>query len=129
MNDEQTTPEIDQQTLIEKYIVALKERDVSRCVDCFSDDAEIHFMSGVFKGRSALEEWHRDRFDADMELVKVKKIKVKGQKVTIDGEVTSKKIRAWKIGKLAGKVTFSVQDGKITETKFSVRMYNPIAGF
>ena len=117
------------QTVVENYLEALKSRDVEKIVDFFAEDAVIHFMSGVFKGRDALEEWHKDRFEADMQIVSVKKMRTKGNKVTIDGTITSNKLKAWKIGKLAGKATFSIQDGKIQETKFSVRMYNPLAGF
>jgi hypothetical protein len=83
----------------------------------------------VFKGRQALEEWHQERFDAEFEFVSVNKITADGDKVTLDAVITSKKLRVWRIRKLAGKAVFRLHEGKIREVKFSPRMYNPFEGW
>ena len=129
MEQKQVAEEASPQTLIESYLDAVREKDLERCLDFYAEDATVHFMKGVFKGKEAISGWHKDRFDAEMEIVKISKINTDRDKVTIDASVTSKKLRAWKIGKLAGKATFRIQDGKIKETRLSPRLYNPFEGW
>lgn len=115
--------------LVESYLEAVKEHDLARCLEFYADDAALHYMGGVFKGKEAIAGWHQDRFDAEFQFVEVSKIVANGDKVVVDAAVTTKKIKAWKIGKLAGKATFQMQEGKIKEVKFSPRMYNPFEGW
>ncbi len=129
MEEKQTGQDTAPEVVVESYLEAVKERDISRCVAFYADDAEIHFMDGVFKGKEAIEEWHRDRFAAELELVKVGKLRSEGGKVTFDGTVSTSKLRAWKIDKLDGKVTLLVEQGKIKETRLAPRVYNPLEGW
>ncbi len=117
------------QHLVEAYLDAVKERDLDRCLDFFADDASLSFMTGVFRGKQAIGEWHRERFDAGVELLRINKIAVDGDKVTVEGVVTSRRLRAWKIGKLAGKAVIRLKDGKMQETKFSPKISNPFEGW
>lgn len=129
MDERQIGQDTGPQAVVEAYLEAFRERDLSRCLDFYADDAEIHFMDGVFKGKQAIEEWHRDRFAAELELVKVGKLRTEGGRVTSDVTVTSTRLRAWKIDKLAGKATVLVEQGKIKETRLSPRAYNPLEGW
>jgi len=129
MEDKATVQDTTPQALIESYLETVKTKDAALCADYFADDASLHFMTGVFKGRQAIEKWHQDRFEAEAEVLKVKKIVADGNKVTVDAVVTSKKLRAWKISKLAGKATVKIQDGKVKEVKLSPRLYNPFEGW
>lgn len=115
--------------LIEAYLEMVKAYDLAKCMEFYADDSELHYMGGTFKGKEAISGWHQERFEAEFQFLKVNKITANGDKVIVDAMVTSKKIRAWKIGKLAGKATFQIADGKIKETKFSPRMYNPFEGW
>ena len=117
------------QALIESYLEAIKTKDAALCTQFFADDASIHFLTGVFKGKQAIEGWHKDRFAAEAEVLRISKIAADGNKVTVEAMVTSKKLRAWKIKKLAGKASVKVQDGKIKEAKLSPRLYNPFEGW
>ena len=123
------TQSVAPQALIESYLDAVREKDISRCLDFYHDDARLHFMMGVFKGKKAIADWHKERFDAEMEIVRVGKITTKGDTVSVDASVTSKKIRAFKIARLAGKASFRLDDGKIKEVKLSPRIYNPFEGW
>ena len=129
MEEKSTTEKLDPKGIVGAYLDAVAKYDLTQSVSFFADDSTLSFMNGVFRGQKAIEDWHRDRFAAELEFVKLDSIKAKGDTVTVDGSVTSKKLKAWKIGKLAGRATFKVQDGKIKETKFSLRMYNPLEGW
>ena len=117
------------QTLIRAYLEAAQERDLEGCMRFYADDSRLTFMSGVFEGRQAIEEWHKERFDADLKFVKIEAVKTKGHTVTVDAVVTSKRIKAWKIGSLGGRATFRVEDGVIKETSFGMRLHNPLEGW
>ena len=117
--------EIDLQAAAEAYLQAFGERDLEKCMGFYSDDATIHFHVGVFQGREAIEEWHRERFDADLRLLSLEKITVEEGAVNIDAVATSTRLRAWKINRLAGKVGLVFEEGKIKEARLSARVYNP----
>lgn len=116
-------------SLIDSYLQAARERDLDGCMTYFAEDAKLTFMSGIFEGKPAIEEWHKERFDADLQFIRIDAIKTRGDTVTVDAVVTSKRIKAWKIGTLGGRATFRIADGKIKETSFGLRLHNPLEGW
>jgi hypothetical protein len=117
------------QAIVSAYLDAARARDVLGCVAFFADNARLSFMSGQFEGRQAIEEWHNERFAANLQFVRVDAVKAKGEVVTVDAVVTSNRLKAWKIGSLGGRVTFRVREGKICETTFGLRLHNPLEGW
>ncbi len=130
MNDTEnantTATEADLKALAEAYLDAFHKRDLDRCVDFFTDDATIDFNMTAYKGRQAIVEWHKDRFEADLKMLRLNNITVKGDTVTVDGVATSKRLVAWKAKSIAGRVTMRFADGKIKSGKLSARMTNPL---
>ena len=130
MNDTEnantTATEADLKALAEAYLDAFHKRDLERCVDFFTDDATIDFNMTAYKGRQAIVEWHKDRFEADLKMLRLNNITVKGDTVTVDGVATSKRLVAWKAKSIAGRVTMRFADGKIKSGKLSARMTNPL---
>jgi ketosteroid isomerase-like protein len=124
-----TVPAAEPQAIIQAYLQAARDRDLAGCVSFYAPDAKLTFMSGVFQGTQAIEEWHKERFAADLQFVRIDAIKAKGDVVTVDAVVTSKRLKAWKIGSLGGRATFRLQDGKIKETSFGLRLHNPLEGW
>ncbi len=111
----------------EAYLDAFHKRELDRCVDFFSDDATIDFNMTAYKGRQAIIDWHKDRFEADLKMLRLNNIAVKNDTVTIDGVATSKRLVAWKAKSIAGRVTMRFgADGKIKTGKLSARMTNPL---
>lgn len=111
----------------EAYLDAFHKRELDRCVDFFSDDATIDFNMTAYKGRQSIIDWHKDRFEADLKMLRLNNIAVKGDTVTIDGVATSKRLVAWKAKSIAGRVTMRFgADGKIKTGKLSARMTNPL---
>jgi hypothetical protein len=119
----------DLETKVKAYLEAYDERDLDGCLDFFAEDAIINFAMGVFRGRPAIEEWHQDRFKADLRITRIDKIKVKGEKVTVDGVITSKTAKAWGFDSVAGRATLQFQNGKIRQVKFGLRMSLPLEGW
>jgi len=115
--------------IIQAYLQAARDRDLGGCVGFYAPDAKLTFMSGVFLGTKAIEEWHQERFAADLQFVRIDSVRAKGDVVTVDAVVTSKRLQAWKIGSLGGRATFHLQDGKIKETSFGLRLHNPLEGW
>ncbi len=113
---------MDPRTAVESYLQAFDARDLPRCIEFYNDDAILTFGPGLFRGRQAIEQWHKDRFAADMRILKLEDIEVHGSTVTIRGVVTSKKLKLFKVGSLGGTGTFVVQQGKIKELRFEGRI-------
>jgi ketosteroid isomerase-like protein len=125
-NANKAATEADLKALAESYLDAFHKRELDRCVDFFSDDATIDFNMTAYKGRQAIIDWHKDRFEADLKMLRLNNITVKGDTVTVDGVATSKRLVAWKAKSIAGRVTMRFADGKIKSGKLSARMTNPL---
>ncbi|HXM42281.1 MAG TPA: nuclear transport factor 2 family protein [Bryobacteraceae bacterium] len=125
-NENKTATEAELKALAEAYLDAFHKRDLERCVEFFSDDAAIDFNMTAYKGRQAIIDWHKDRFEADLKMLRLNNISVKGDTVTVDGVATSKRLVAWKAKSIAGRVTMRFADGKIKSGKLSARMTNPL---
>jgi ketosteroid isomerase-like protein len=127
MNDmeNQVAPETDLKTLAQAYLDAFHARDMDRCLDFFTDDATVDFNKTLYTGRQGITDWHKDRFDADLKMIKMNSITVNGDTVVVDGAVTSKRLAAWRLKALSGRVTMQFENGKIKKGKLAPRMTNP----
>ena len=114
------------ETIIKAYFEAFEQRDLARCVEFYAEDARIDFVRGIFQGMQDIEQWHKDRFKADVEVSRIDEIKLDGETVTVDMVGTSKVARAWKLNKVAGRGAFTFDQGKIKDVKFSLRMAIPV---
>ena len=120
---------VDPKAVATSYLAAAEARDIDACVRHYAPDATLTFMSGVFEGHAAIEDWHKERFAANMRFVKVDAIKVKANVVTVDAVITSDRLKAWKLTSLGGRATFRIHDGRIKETTFGLRLHNPLEGW
>jgi hypothetical protein len=111
---------------VDSYLAAFEARDVERCVAFFDNAAKLDFQMTVFEGKDAIEEWHRDRFAANLRLVKLERITIRRDTVTIDAVAASDRLSAWNVHALPGRVTLQFADGKIVSCRFAARMVNPI---
>ena len=108
------------QAVLEGYMKAFEERELAQCVDCFAEDAVLHFGRaalglGRFQGKAEIEEWHKNRFAADARIIKVEDIEVKDNKVYVRCAVTSSRLQAYMINNIRGSGTFTFEQGKIKE--------------
>jgi hypothetical protein len=130
---EQATGQIaedgDLEATVRAYLGALNERNLTRCIEFFAEDATVTFMARAFRGRQAIEAWHRERFAAELEVVRIGAIRHKGDSLIVDGVVTSKRIRALKIGSLGGRATVSLENSRVKAMRFGLRPYNPFEGW
>ena len=119
----------DLKATIQEYLDAYDRRDLGQCVEFFAEDATIHFAMGTFKGRQAIEEWHRDRFAADMRVLRVDEIKIQEEKVIVDLVAASNTSRAWGFDSVDARVTLAFQQGKIKQAEFGLRNVIPFEGW
>jgi len=124
MGNDLTAP-TDLKALTQAYLDAFHARDLERCLEFFTDDAVIDFNKTLYSGRQAITEWHKDRFDADLKLVKLNSITADGNTVVVEGAIASKRLAAWRVKAVSGKVTMRFLDGKIQSGKLAPRMTNP----
>ena len=117
------------ETITQNYLQAYDQRDLPACISFFAPDAVIHFAMGVYRGTEAIEGWHQDRFDADFRVIKVERIRLKRNKVIIDGVISSKVGRSWGFETLAGTGTFFFENEKIKQMKFGLRVSIPLEGW
>ena len=125
-NENKAASEADLKALAQASLDAFDAQDLDRCLGFFSDDATIDFNKTVYNGRQAVADWHKDRFAANLKLVRLNNISVKGDTVVVDAVASSKRLAAWKLKSISGRVTMRFADGKITNGKLAARMSNPI---
>jgi ketosteroid isomerase-like protein len=123
--ENQVISQTDLRALAETYLEAFHARDLDRCLEFFTDDSTVDFNMTMYTGRQAITDWHKDRFAADLKMVKRNSISVDGDTVTIDGAISSKRLSAWRVKALSGRVSIRFENGKIKNGKLSPRMTNP----
>ena len=117
------------QALVEDYLAAVSAHQLETCLSFFAEDATIEFQGGVFKGPAAIEEWHRDRFAAGFQILKVERVTVEGDTVLVEASIASARLRVWKVAQLSGKATVRVENGRIVEARLAPKIYNPFEGW
>jgi ketosteroid isomerase-like protein len=122
-------PAEDLQEMVRAYLEAFERRDLPRCLEFFADDAAITFALSVYRGKQAIEEWHKDRFSADLRVVRVERIRSHNGAVVVDAVATSKVARAWRFASVSGTVTLVFDGSKIKEAKFGLRTPLPLEGW
>lgn len=115
--------------LITAYLEAFDARDLSTCVDFYAEDATIDFALGTYQGKAAIQEWHEDRFEADLKVLKVDEIKKQDNRITVNAVATSRVAKQWQFDSVSGKVTFVIESGKIAKAVFGLRMAIPFEGW
>lgn len=123
--ENQIAPETDLKAVAQAYLDAFHAQDLERCLEFFADDASVDFNKTLYSGRQGIADWHKDRFDANLKMIKMTSMTVNGDTVVIDGAVSSKRLAAWRLKALSGRVTLRFENGKIKQGKLSPRMTNP----
>jgi ketosteroid isomerase-like protein len=121
--------EPDLRATVQEYLEAYDRRDLDRCIQFFAEDATIRFAMGTFRGRQAIEEWHKDRFAADMRVLGVDEIRVQNDKVIVDLVAASNTSRAWGFDAVDARVTVTFRQGKVRQAEFGLRTVMPLEGW
>ncbi len=104
---------------VKSYLEAFDARDLNSCVDHFADDSTLLFQTTTFRGKKQIEQWHKERFHADLRLVRIDEIARRGDTVNVEGVITSKRLRAWLVNELSGAVSLRFESGRIKDVRFS----------
>jgi hypothetical protein len=114
---------------IKAYLQAFEQRDLAKCMEIYARDALIDFALGAYQGTQAIEEWHKDRFAADLRVLHVDEIRTSPNTVVVDAQATSKVARAWMFNSFAGRVTFTFEQDKVKKATFGLRTALPFEGW
>ena len=123
--EDQIAAQTDLKTLAQAYLDAFHAQDLDRCLEFFADDATVDFNKTIYAGRQGITEWHKDRFAANLRMIKMNSMTVNGDTVVVDGAVSSKRLAAWRLKAISGRVTMRFENGKIKLGKLAPRMTNP----
>ena len=110
----------DLRTLAAAYFAAFGTRDLESCLAFFSDDSSLTFHTGDYKGINAIEDWHKDRFKADLRVIDMGAMEVQESTVSLEVVVSSKRLRAWRVNELTGNVSLCFDGGKIVQATFGL---------
>ena len=121
--------ERDLQAAVQAYVEAFDTRDLPRCIDFFAEDATLTWLMGSYRGKQAIEKWHKDRFAANLRIVRLEEVRFQGNAVIIDVIVSSDRLKTWRMDPLSGRATYLFQEGKIKDARFSLRGANPLDGW
>ena len=105
----------------DESLEAFQARDLSRCGDLYVEGAGLEFATTHCRNRPELEKWHRDRFNANLQLLQIDLAKVEGGEVIVEGVITSDRLKAWRIGTLPVRARFAFQGDKIASARFGLR--------
>lgn len=120
METPETTVDLESQT--RAYLKAFEAQDVDQCMTFYNDDASLSFAESDYKGKDQIQEWHKARFAADLRVLRLEKLTVEGNTVTLAAVVTSKQLKAWKLNTIRGTVTTLFEGSKIKNLKFGVKL-------
>jgi hypothetical protein len=112
-------------SLVEAYTQAFARGDLEACLSFWADDAVLRFLFASYEGRAAIEEWHQDRFAADVKLLRIDNLTVDGDTVTAQAVATSRRLRLFRMDEVKGTMTFRVVDGRFKEAVLSARKGAP----
>jgi hypothetical protein len=111
----------DPRSVVEAYRESFDRKDASACAAFYADDAVLKFLFGTFQGRKNIEDWHRDRFAAEVQILRVDDLAVSGSQVQLNAVVTSRKLKRFRMDEVKGTAVFVVRDGRFQEATFGAR--------
>ena len=112
--------------LARAYLDAFEKRDFEACIDLYMPESVIHFGPGTYAGMKNIEEWHRERFDADLRLTGLDETKLEGKTVSARVVAVSEKIKAWGLDSIQATLTLVFEGKKIKEARFDMLDSNPL---
>jgi len=118
---ERTALTVDLPPAIQDYLRAFEARDVDRCASCYADDAVVQFQFSRYRGRDSIDAWHRERFAANLRVLRVEDVVADAEEVTVDAVVASDRLAQWHFDSLSVRLVFQLQGGHIRELKCEMR--------
>lgn len=112
--------------LARAYLDAFEKRDLETCLGFYTPESVIHFGPGVYAGAKSIEDWHRERFDADLRITHYDQAKLKGNTVSARVIAVSEKIKAWGLDSIQATLSLSFEGNKVKEARFDMLDSNPL---
>jgi hypothetical protein len=112
---------VDPEVTIRAYLEAFEARDLARCLEFYNDDAAVHFQFSPYEGIQAIEAWHRERFEADLRILRIEEIVTEGDGLQVNALVASKRLRAWRFENLSVTIDVEFGGGRIQTLRCDLR--------
>jgi len=117
----ETSASVEAPPAIQDYLKAFEARDLDRCTSFYADDAAIQFQFSRYGGRTSIATWHRERFDANLRVLRIEEVVVEDGSVTVDAVVASDRLAKWHFDSMSVRLIFEFQDDLIRELKCDLR--------
>lgn len=75
----------------------------------------------MYRGLSAIEKWHRERWSNNMRLLQIDSISIADDLTTVEGVVTSDRLRFWKLTSLSVRARFKLEGDHIVEARYGLK--------
>jgi hypothetical protein len=112
---------VDPQAAIQDYLDVFHGREADRCTAFYADDAVIHFQFSRYSGRAAIASWHRERFEANLRVVRIDEVVAEDGTILVDAEIASDRLAKWSFDSLSVRLTFEFHEGLIRALKCELR--------
>ena len=107
--------------VLDEYFEAFHMRDVARCLAAYGENAILEFGGTYCQDKACLERWHQERFASNLSVLRIEHVTIDGATVTVEGVVSSDRLRTWGVQPVAGQAVFIVRDGKIADARFGLQ--------
>jgi hypothetical protein len=81
----------------------------------------VQFQFSRYRGRDSIDAWHRERFAANLRVLRVEDVVADEEEVTVDAVVASDRLAQWHFDSLSVRLVFQLQGGHIRELKCEMR--------
>lgn len=106
--------------VLDEYISAFADRNLSRCVGLYAPGAILEFGGTFCRDAACIERWHVERFAANLALLRIDNVQIDGDEISIEGAVVSDRLKTWGVPAIMGRARFIIRDGKIAEARFGL---------
>jgi hypothetical protein len=113
---------VELESRLKEYLAAFEARDLEKCMTFYTKNATVKFQNSTYSGPEGIRDWHRERFDADLRLLRVDDVAIGKDTITLEGVATSKRLRAWKLESVNGAMTVRFNGDKFEELSFGVKL-------
>ncbi len=103
---------------VRAYLDAFSSRNLDQCVSFYQSNAGMTFGPVHIQGMNELTRWHQARFAANASVVQIDEVSVDNDVIRVQGKMTSKRLKTWRIHTISGVGEFTVKDGKVSEVRF-----------
>ena len=106
-----------ERAVVQAYLESFADQNLATCMEFFTDDGTLTFLTKHFNSREEIEDWHRERLAANVKLFSLDSVYARGDTVIAEAVITSRRLARWRI-KLRGRAHVHLDGDKIKDIDF-----------